>query len=68
VFTALGLGLLGALSVTRLTGSLLYGVQPTDPWIYTGVCLILGSLAVVASYLPARRAVRIDPVLALRNE
>ena len=68
VLAALGLGLLGALSVTRLTRSLIYGVQPNDPWIYIPVCLILGSLALVAAYLPARRALRIDPMLALRNE
>ncbi len=66
VLAALGLGLLGALSLTPLTGSLIDGVKPTDSRIYIAVCSLFGRLALVASYLPARRASQLDPMLALR--
>jgi putative ABC transport system permease protein len=68
VFAALGLGLLGALSLTRLIGSLIYGVKLTDIWTYIAACSLLGSLALMAAYLPARRAVKVDPMFALRHE
>ncbi len=68
--TAIGLavGVVGALAVSRLLATLLYGVKPTDPATYVAVAAVLFLTAVVASYLPARRAMRIDPILALREE
>jgi len=48
--------------------SLLYNVQPTDPAVYVAVSLVLIAVALLASYLPARRASRIDPLIALRDE
>jgi putative ABC transport system permease protein len=61
-------GLLGALALTRLMSSLLYGVGSSDPSTYAAVALLLVSVAVSASYIPARRAMRVDPVVALRYE
>lgn len=63
---ALGLG--AALLLTRFLQSLLYEVQPTDPLTFGGVVVILVAAALLASYLPARRAANVDPVLALRHE
>jgi len=65
--TAIGIlvGLVGALALTRLMRTLLFAVTPTDPVTYVGIALVLGAVALVASYLPARRATRIDPVIAL---
>jgi putative ABC transport system permease protein len=61
-------GLLGAFAITRVIRTLLYNVTPTDPISFAGVALFLASIAVVASYLPARRATAVDPIIALRNE
>jgi putative ABC transport system permease protein len=61
-------GLIGALILTRILSSLLYDVTPTDPATLTIVSLALAGVALAASYLPARRAARIDPMAALRHE
>jgi putative ABC transport system permease protein len=61
-------GLLGALWLTRLLQQLLFEVAPTDLLTYVGVALVLGLAALVACYLPARRAARVDPIIALRVE
>ncbi len=62
------IGVLVALAATRLLGTLLYGVQPTDPMTYVGVILLLAAVAALAAYLPAARAARVDPLVALRHE
>ena len=62
------LGLAAALGLTRLMGALLFGVTPTDPITYGGVALLLISVTLFATYLPARRAAGVDPVEALRAE
>jgi ABC-type antimicrobial peptide transport system permease subunit len=67
---ALGLviGLAGAMAATGLLRSMLFQVKTTDPLTYVGVALLLALVASVASYIPARRAVRVDPLRALRQE
>jgi putative ABC transport system permease protein len=62
------IGVAGALLVTRFLSSMLYGIRPTDPLIYLGVSLLLTAVAVMASYIPARRAAKVDPTEALRYE
>ena len=62
------LGIAGALAATRLLQSLLFGVQPTDPATFGAVSLVLVTIAAAASWVPARRAMRVDPVEALRND
>ena len=68
--TTIGLivGLGAALASTRLLSGLLYGVSPADPASFVLIALLVGVIALLASYLPARRAVRIDPIAALRAE
>jgi ABC-type antimicrobial peptide transport system permease subunit len=70
VLVALGLtaGLFGATLLTRFMKTLLYEVSPTDPMTFVGVTAAMVAAAVLASYLPARRATRVDPVVALRAE
>jgi ABC-type antimicrobial peptide transport system permease subunit len=64
----LGLGLVGALLLGRAGASLLYGVTASDPLTFVTVTVILTAVAAAACYFPARRAMRLDPILALRRE
>ena len=60
-------GVAGALALSRFIGSLLYGVGPTDSLTLGSIAVALAALAALASYVPARRASRVDPVAALRS-
>jgi predicted permease len=63
-----GAGVVGALALARLMQSLLYEIPPRDPLTYTVVCVTLAAVALLASYIPALRATRVDPMVALRYE
>jgi ABC-type antimicrobial peptide transport system permease subunit len=70
IMTLIGLvlGLVGAFSMSRVLTGLLYGVSPTDPLTFTGVSIVLMAVALLACLIPARRATRVDPIIALRTE
>jgi putative ABC transport system permease protein len=68
VLAGTGVGLFGAWAASRLIGSLLYETSATDPPTFIGVALFLAAVGLAAAYLPARRATRVDPIIALRSE
>jgi ABC-type antimicrobial peptide transport system permease subunit len=65
VGTGLLIGLAGAFALTRVMSGLLFGISPTDPTTFLAISFVLLAVAVLASYLPALRATRVDPILAL---
>jgi putative ABC transport system permease protein len=68
ILMGIGIGLAAALALTQLLRSLLFGISPTDPLTFVGTALLLGSVALAATLIPARTAMRVDPAVALRNE
>jgi len=68
VAAGIALGIMASLGLTRLLGTLLYGVKPGNPLVLGSVSLVLASVALLASYIPARRAAKVDPMVALRHE
>ncbi len=68
VAAGIGAGIVGSLLATRALSTLLYGVSPTDPVTFLGLSIFLAAVACLASYLPARKATKVDPMTALRYE
>jgi ABC-type antimicrobial peptide transport system permease subunit len=61
-------GTAGALALTRAMATLLFGVSATDPATFAGVALLLAAISAIACFIPARRATRVEPIVALRCE
>lgn len=68
IFVGLVLGIAGALALTRLIASMLFGIRPEDPLTYTAAAVLLAGVALAACYFPARRATEVDPLVALRYQ
>jgi len=68
VAIGVAIGVAGSFALTRLLGTLLWGVTPTDPLTYAVVIIALATVAILACYLPSRRALGVDPVIVLRYE
>ena len=68
VLIGVPLGIAGALALTRFLAGMLYRVKPSDPATLVAVSLLLTAIALLACYVPARRAMRVDPIVALRHE
>ena len=68
IIVGLAIGLAASLVLTRAISSLLFGIAPGDPLTFAGVSLLLISVALLACYVPARRAAKVDPMVALRCE
>ncbi len=64
----IGVGLIGSFLLTRFLNSMLFGIRPTDPLTFASISILLVLVALLASYIPARRATRVDPLIALRQE
>jgi putative ABC transport system permease protein len=68
VAVGVGVGIAGSLGLTRMLGTLLYDVKPSNPLVLGTVSLLLTGVGLLASYIPARRAAKVDPMVALRYE
>jgi putative ABC transport system permease protein len=68
VLVGIGVGVVASIGLNRLLETMLYGVKPGNPLVLGSVALILTSVALLASYIPARRAAKVDPMVALRYE
>lgn len=66
-FVGVAIGLVAALATTRILKAMLFEVTTTDPWTYTGMIALLTGAVLIASWIPARRAASVDPIVALRK-